>query len=267
MQNKKNILLLIDGQGWVLDRIAFGIEERLKHKYNFTLIPYATINEFTYFNIIGAYDLVHYQNWNITIPEALRATKIPVIISIKSHRYPDSFVEYVNNNRHLELIAITPQIQEKFSESVYIPDPLFDGYEPSRKFTVGIAYQNEPNNIEYKGVKLVREACNELGCELSEANGNIKPEDMRKWYESIDLYVCASENEAMNTPVMECLAMNKPVITTNVGIPALLNVNKCDRSIKSIKNAIGKFYTSPQVLKYKWGKHIEKLDKLYSKLL
>jgi glycosyltransferase involved in cell wall biosynthesis len=129
-----------------------------------------------------------------------------------------------------------------------------------------MAFDDNSYNREYKGYNLVKKVCDDLGIEVVVAKG-IKPEDMPKWYKSIDLYVCASVNEGHSTPVMECLAMNKPVVTTDVGIPSLLNVHKADRTYDSLKQEIGKFYTSPQVQEYRWKNVAGKFNDLYERIL
>ena len=48
---------------------------------------------------------------------------------------------------------------------------------------------------------------------------DVKPlRAMPKFYKSIDCLVLASRSEGCNNPTLEALAMNKPVISTKVGI-------------------------------------------------
>lgn len=268
---KPKILLLIDGQGWVLDRIAQGVIEKLSHKYNFITLPYASTSDAQYLKQASKADLVHYQNWDIRIPDALVKTKCPVLISVRSHRFPTSFPAFVyNTEKKFDVHTITPQIQEKFPGSVYIPDPIFESISntPIEPFRVGMAFQNNSHNRLYKGVLLVEEVCNELGCEFVPLPGTLPPEKMPDWFKSLNLYVCASENEAASTPVLECMALNVPVITTDVGIPSLLNVHKILRTKKSISDMIQRFFTRSQVLPaYSWDYVIPQIDDLYTKLI
>ena len=46
----------------------------------------------------------------------------------------------------------------------------------------------------------------------------IPQEEMPKFYNSIDLYVCASKTEGTPLPIIEAMAMGVPVISTDVGI-------------------------------------------------
>lgn len=270
---KPKVLLLIDGQGWVLDRLAQELIDTLSDVYEFSTYPYTKITDSQYTDMAGKVDLVHYQNWDIRIPYGLLKSPCPIVISIRSHRFPQSFRDFVkslkDNGSRFMLHTITPQIQNKFPGSIYIPDPLFKEYYRIQKpFKVGMAYQdNEPNKI-YKGYYLVEQACRELGCEFVPLPGNLPAEKMADWYKSINLYVCASVNEAMSTPVMERLALNLPVVTTDVGIPSLLNIHKCERTVSSIKDAISRFYTSPQVLPaYTWDTIRDRYVGLYNNLI
>ena len=90
---------------------------------------------------------------------------------------------------------------------------------------------------------------------------------MPEWYKSIDLYVCASLNEGYSAPVMECLASNRPVVTTEVGAPSFLNCHFSERTYDSLKKEIGKFYTSPQVQDYRWDRVAGEFNKLYERIM
>ena len=48
--------------------------------------------------------------------------------------------------------------------------------------------------------------------------GYIPHEKMPEYYNSIDLYICASKNEGTPNPVLESMASGVPVVSTNVGI-------------------------------------------------
>ncbi len=48
--------------------------------------------------------------------------------------------------------------------------------------------------------------------------GYIPHEKMPEYYNSIDIYICASKNEGTPNPVLESMASGVPIISTNVGI-------------------------------------------------
>ncbi len=87
---------------------------------------------------------------------------------------------------------------------------------------------------------------------------------MVPWYKTLNLFVCASVDEGFSAPAMECMALNVPVITTDVGMPSKLNVTKVARDYESIANAIGKLYTTNQILPtYSWDFICLRMSELY----
>jgi glycosyltransferase involved in cell wall biosynthesis len=66
---------------------------------------------------------------------------------------------------------------------------------------------------------------------------------------------------------MECLAMNIPVITTDVGIPRGLDVHKVERDVASIRRGIERYYSWSQVKEYSWENVCKKFVDLYEALV
>ena len=101
----------------------------------------------------------------------------------------------------------------------------------NRKIKVGWVGNSEFTDSEgdsdLKGVrKIIKPALEELieegyPIELKFADrkeGYIPHDKMPDYYNSIDLYVCASKNEGTPNPVLESMASGVPVVSTNVGI-------------------------------------------------
>ena len=256
------ILLLSDGLGWIVDRLSNKMKELIPQ--NIEVDYYTSISPEEFVKKANEVDIVHFNNWDVYRQlQLIPQIKSEVLISVRSFRYPDYVKEI---QKFFNIHVINPKQLKAFPNATYIPDPIFDQFFSDKKFKVGMAFDDNSYNREYKGYNLVKKVCDDLGIEVVIAKG-IKPEDMPKWYKSIDLYVCASVNEGHSTPVMECLAMNKPVVTTDVGIPSLLNVHKAERTYESLKQEIGKFYTSPQVQDYRWGAIADQFNKLYERIL
>jgi glycosyltransferase involved in cell wall biosynthesis len=114
--------------------------------------------------------------------------------------------------------------------SSYVPNNLerFDNIETLRVGWVGNSkFKGSDNDCDMKGVEgIIKPAIKELqeegyNIELNLADRNIKmieQKDMPKFYNSIDLYVCASKAEGTPLTVLESMAMGIPVISTDVGI-------------------------------------------------
>lgn len=88
-------------------------------------------------------------------------------------------------------------------------------------------FKDSENDSDLKGVEgIIKPAISELqqegyDIELILADRNIKKipqEEMPKFYNNIDLYICASKTEGTPLTVLEAMAMGIPVISTDVGI-------------------------------------------------
>ena len=250
------ILILSDGGEWIVDRIIDrmiqGIDFEFTRRYYIRVTTEQLVEE------ANQHDLVYYGNWDIVHHlNGLSQIKVPFLMSIRSHRYPP-YVKDVSKRVYVHVIS--PALQTEFPGSFYIPDGIFDQFVPDHEFTVGFA--GRPDH--YKGFPLIEQACRELGVKFKPAAGDIEPKDMYKYYQSIDLLVSASEAEGFCAPVMECLAMNKPVITTDVGTAKYLNVHKIGRTVESIKSHIQRFNTSVQVLpQYSWENVCKQFKELF----
>jgi len=255
--------MLSDGQGWIVDRIAHKMMDNLSDKYDIDLDFYTRLDNQQLIDKVNSHDMTHYLNWDFgSHLDAVKSFTKPLLLSIRSFRYAD----YVKDlAKRFKTHVVNVSLLEEFPDAVYIPDGLTEDFRPSHPFTVGMAFQEYSR--DYKGFYFVKQACDELSINLIVANENIKPEDMLGFYNSVDLMVIASVNEGFNTIAVECSAINKPFITTNVGYASQLNCHKCDRSIESIKHEIEKFYTSPQVSHLTWPNLCERFNKLYEEVM
>lgn len=252
------VLILADIPGWIVDRIVDRMIQGID--FDFTKRHYACISTDEFINLANTHDLVHYNNWDIQYHvNRLSEISTPILMSIRSHRFPP-YVKEVAKRVHVHVI--NPDLQHEFPGSHYIPDGIFDQFKPVHPFVVGFAGRAD----DYKGFPLIAQACQELGITFKPAT-SVPPDQMFDYYQSIDLLVSASVAEGFCAPVVECLAMNKPVITTDVGIARHLNVHKIERSVEGIKRGIERFYTSPQVLpKFSWQTVCQQFKDLYMRL-
>lgn len=158
----------------------------------------------------------------------------------------------------------------KKNNVVYIPNGV-DEKKFNRKFTVGFVGA-EMDKTDHKGFNLVKKACDDLKLELISAHvwraSDSKPfKSMPKFYESIDCLVLASASEGCNNPTLEALAMNKPVISTDVGIAQELEgVTIVNRDVQSLKKALRHLSGRIQILEnYTWEKIAKQYHNLYEK--
>jgi len=256
----KKVLILSDGAEWIVDRITDEMISRMP--FEFTKNYYTRINPNEFMNLAGQHDLVHYQNWDLREHiHVLEKIETPILLTIRSFRYPEYLYSAVKKVKKVHVI--NHDLLEFFPNAHYIPDGIFDQFFTKKEFIVGFA--GKPD--EYKGFAIIQQACNELGVNFMPATGDIPYHLMFDYYNKIDLLVCSSLQEGHNTVVMECLAMNKPVLTTDVGVPKQFNIHKIVRTIGSIKEGIMKFYTAPLVKDYTWDNICKQLTELYNETM
>lgn len=112
----------------------------------------------------------------------------------------------------------------------YQPKNL-DRFKSIDKVTIGWAgnskFKDSDGDEDMKGVeRIIKPAVHELQKEgynielkLADRNlGLILQKDMPDFYNSIDLYVCASKEEGTPLTIQEAMAMGLPIISTDVGI-------------------------------------------------
>jgi len=261
----KKVLLLGDGGGWIVDRIVHKMASGITD-FEIDIDYYGKLDGGKLVEYSETHDLIHYGNWDIARhADYIKDLKCPMILSVRSHRYQE-YVPIVAKDCGLTVHTITPLIQAEFPGSVMIPDGVFEEMLPTRPFTVGFAGQPS----DYKGFGMIAQACSEVGVNFNPATGSIHPQQMAAWWDTIDLYVCASVAEGHSTPVMEAMAMNKPFITTRVGLPSTLGISEehfIDRSVDGIKGGILRHYTRPKVLpEYNWANINQQFSNLYKSI-
>lgn len=112
----------------------------------------------------------------------------------------------------------------------YIPENL-ERFENIEKVVIGWTgnskFVDSTGNSDMKGVEgILKPAVQELkeegyDIELNLADRNVKKipqEEMPKFYNTLNIYVCVSKNEGTPLPVLEAMAIGIPVISTDVGI-------------------------------------------------
>ena len=141
-------------------------------------------------------------------------------------------------------------------------------FENIDKLTVGWVgnskFKDSNGDEDLKGVEgIIKPAISELQqegykIELNLADRNIKmisQEEMPNFYNSIDLYVCASKTEGTPLTVLEAMAMGIPVISTDVGIVSEILGEKGrkymleERTKECLKNKIKELINNKQDFK------------------
>jgi hypothetical protein len=255
------VLIISDGQNWIVDRISSIYKDKIPHDIDIATRSDLSPNRLA-ISVAPQYDLIHFNNWGFeAYSDAMDRIETPIIMSVRSRRYKPFVFQLAGL---VDKVHVLSDLQlEDFPGSIWIPDGVFVDSKQAKPFKIGMAFQDIPENYEYKGYYLVKRACDFLGLTLEVAKDK-KPEEMVDWYKSLSLFVCASNDEGFSAPAMECMALNVPVLTTDVGAPRKLVVHKADRTFESLVAEISKFYTAPQVLPlFSWDTICMRMGKLY----
>lgn len=119
------------------------------------------------------------------------------------------------------------------------------------------------NNGDLKGVyTIIKPAIEELQAEgyniklnLADRNDKLIPiEEMKEFYNSIDIYVCASKTEGGPNPILESMCSGVPIISTDVGfVKDVLGTKQkeyiIERSKDSLKEKIKQLLDNKEKLK------------------
>lgn len=260
---KMKIYYLTDGAGWIVDRITDTLAQYMRGRGHEVIVnSYSSVNPSTFQGIAECSDIVHYTNSDVArLYNELNAVTKPLIVSIRSFRYPE-IVKSVNCEKFL---VVNKDLIKDFPGSECITDGVYE-YE-EKPFKVGMAFYDTPSNWDYKGGNIVKQACDRLDVEFCFAKG-LDGEQMRKWYQEMDLIVVASEQEGFNTIVAEAMSLNRPVISTDCGIARDLGVTIVERSVEGIAAGIRKYYTRDRVFpKYSWDNIGEQHLSLYERVI
>ena len=197
---------------------------------------------------------------------------------------------------NLGLIKPMMEITDGVDTEKFIPMNLerFDNVE-GRKLILGwVGNSNYYGDEDHKGINtIIKPAIKELIEEgynielkvVDKQKNYVSHDDMPKYYQTIDVYICASTNEGTPNPVLESMACGVPIITTDVGIVAEAFGNKqkeyilVERTKKCLKENIKKIINNKEILKelskenlvqikgWTWQKKCEDFDKFFQKVL
>ncbi|MFA5990499.1 MAG: glycosyltransferase [Sphingomonas sp.] len=152
---------------------------------------------------------------------------------------------------------------------VYIPNGVDENlFKP--EFVAG--FVGAKDSWEHKGYHIAKQACDDLGIRFEVAKEHdYDHETMPEFYKKIDVLLIPSLSEGCHNPTLEALAMNIPVISTDVGIADELDgVFLVERNIPMIKEGLRFFKDRSQILgneqvleEYTWKNISDQYRKLY----
>ena len=256
----RRIALITDGQGWIVDRIS-----RIYQHYvpGIEVFYPSVLSVEGLSHIIRNFDLVHFNNFFVEgLQPFFSIAPIPTIVSIRSFRFSNTITSMTPSLFHV----IHPDMAQVFQPSVFISDGIdLDRFRPDRKFRVGMACHD--TYTAFKGLDLLLEAASGLDMEIVHVS-SLPHDEMKKFYQSIDLYVCASESEGFSAPVVECMALNIPVMSTRTGVASYLpGIQVVGRTVAEIREGLLAHMTRHRVIDLAWPSICMKISDMYQTLL
>jgi len=256
----KSILAIADKPNWAVDIRVKQIFKQLT-QYKVTEVYHTRINSDVIRDLAPKHDAVWCCNHD-TGPRhwpVFTELKHPrVFVTFRSWRYRVEAVPFINSGLVKAVSAVSRRLSAHIQEQtklpvVYIPEGVPDFFTPTRMPFIG--FVGRPD--EYKGYPMIKEAVRRCGFRLAVApqsencsitGGKLRPQtDMPDFYASCDAIVVASLQEGGGTIAMEAMAMNIPVLTTQVGVAADLDCIYIERSVEGIEAGLKKLFGRSKV--------------------
>ncbi|XWV26174.1 glycosyltransferases group 1 [Tupanvirus soda lake] len=248
--NNKNILLVIDVNGWCFDNISKIIKKYYDKRYNIYVeacmdnpdykkyknIQFDMIIKFWYgYDKIDPFELY---------PESIKAVcvydYIHWNINITKNRNTNIYKKFINNLKRADYIlyscpAIKNLLIEQHNELVKNKQmfAIFDGvdtnkfyfknYNNNNKLVVG--WVGNTSNI-YKNFKLLSNTLKNvewIDFRVQDKNKMVSHDNMVHFYHDIDVVICFSDAEGTPNPILEASSCGRTWVSTNVGIVEMLN--------------------------------------------
>lgn len=186
-----------------------------------------------------------------------------------SHNNQEDLKEIYNNTKCC--VCQNPSLLKRFQElfpltkAVFIPNGV-DTELFNHKIVAG--FVGASHSYEHKGLPIAQKACDELGIELKIAKEHdYTHEQMPEFYKQIDVLLIPSLSEGCHNPTLEALAMNIPVISTDVGIAKILGCVIIKRDVDSLKTALLNLNRRFLILKeYTWESIAKQYYDLYVRI-
>jgi len=157
-------------------------------------------------------------------------------------------------------------IEDGVDPELFTPHNLERFSDHNRPLVIGWAGNSawcENKDYDPKGFKsiimpaiesLKSEGLNIDGLFADASQGKRPRSEMPKYYNSIDLYVCASEIEGTPNPILECMSCGVPAVSSDVGVvpqvfgPLQYQFLLKERNVEAFKNAIRRIYNNRSIL-------------------
>ena len=124
------------------------------------------------------------------------------------------------------------------------------------------------DTILIPAVKQLQEEGYQIELKLADRNIKFTPiKEMKEFYNSIDLYICVSEQEGGPNTILEAMCCGVPIISTNVGfVQEVLGKKQSkfiidERNIDNLKEKIKQLYSQKTMFKELSKENLEEIEK------
>lgn len=288
---KRKIHLIADVPDWIFARHCTIIASALSDEFDFDMgLQGHGYDE-------DEYDLIYPLEWNLVTADQIK-NPAKYITGIRSHT---SWQDH-------KFDVFTNYLREKFGVVHVVSERLFELFSPGlndvRHLTHGVDTQffkpRQPVNSNDRKLRIgwagnrvnptkgFEQLIKPLG-ELPDVelvycgymDRKLELPEMREFYESIDAYICSSEQEGNNNSLMEAAAMERAIITTDNGtVPEYLTHDVSalivDRAPEAFVQAVEQLRDNPElrtrlgesaresvVEKFEWRQMIERHRALF----
>lgn len=164
----------------------------------------------------------------------------------------------------IDLSLFSPSLKRNFTSG----EELIVGWAGNSKWgNDGIDHKGLETIIKPAIQELKEEGFNIKGFFADRQTKWIAHDEMIDYYNSIDVYICASDFEGSPDPILESMACGLPIISTDVGIVREVFGRRqkkyilSKRSIPDLKLKIKEFIKNPQILKQLSEENIDEIKK------
>jgi len=224
---RRRILLIADVPNWIFERHCLALQRYLADEFRFNIAyQNQAFNE-------DDYDLIYALEWNLVPPEWIK-TPVKYVTGIRSH-ISWANVDFKQFIQYLSVYYQGVHVVSRRLEQIFKPhlpgvvyvthgvdtqffSPSSNAAQSGQRIRIGwVGNRKSP----MKGFEQFIQPLGELpGVELmyfGYSDKMLSMEQMRDFYNAIDVYVCSSSLEGSNNPLLEAAAMERAIISTDNG--------------------------------------------------
>jgi len=248
------ICIVIDKWGWAYDRIAQALIKFNKSEHQLEVYAAKTDAKKIKRSKADRFLVMGYQCWD----KVGFLPKDRTFVGVHGHHQwdghkttpevdvapPAELHEFLSSFKGVNVVS--EKLHGLFPYATYTPNGVdCDTFRcevlpcQREELVVGTAFN--PKHDWRKGVEeFVRPACKRVGATLSLAPRDRPLREMPAWYNSIDVYVCASSSEGLSLAVLEAMACGRYIVST---IPNEIEAQiVMERSVTGIEMGIRRLY-------------------------